>query len=268
MSDERPENRTENRQVERDSQLSAMFDGELPGSECELLARRLSRDEALRAQWSRYALIGAALRAERGVALNDRVAWRVQAVVAQEPSYGDVAAADAVAAGRAADAPLSQAARVSAYERWLRFARPVVGLGIAAGVAAVSILWLRTQENPDTLLASNPTSESIVLIPEAVGTAAMPVESAALASNDLASTEMALGGTGEPERYSTPAPSSHNSLAAPGRFANYVVAHSEYSGPLARRMALLGLVSNEAGVDGTEDPTPEDVSAAGVADER
>ena len=46
-----------------------MFDGELPGAECELLARRLTRDEALRAQWSRYSMIGAALRAERGVAL-------------------------------------------------------------------------------------------------------------------------------------------------------------------------------------------------------
>ena len=69
----------EERQTQqRDSQLSAMFDGELPGAECELLARRLTRDEALRAQWSRYSMIGAALRAERGVALHDRVAWRVQ----------------------------------------------------------------------------------------------------------------------------------------------------------------------------------------------
>ena len=33
---------------ERDSQLSAMFDGELPAGECELLARRLVRDEALK----------------------------------------------------------------------------------------------------------------------------------------------------------------------------------------------------------------------------
>ena len=33
---------------ELDSQLSAMFDGELPAAECELLARRLARDEQLR----------------------------------------------------------------------------------------------------------------------------------------------------------------------------------------------------------------------------
>jgi len=56
---------TEERQSERDSQLSAMFDGELPSAECELLARRLTRDELLRAQWSRFSMIGAALRAEQ-----------------------------------------------------------------------------------------------------------------------------------------------------------------------------------------------------------
>ncbi len=42
---------------ELDSQLSAMFDDELPAVECELLARRLSRDEELRARWSLYAAI-------------------------------------------------------------------------------------------------------------------------------------------------------------------------------------------------------------------
>ena len=42
---------------ELDSQLSAMFDDELPTVECELLARRLSRDEALKARWGRYAVV-------------------------------------------------------------------------------------------------------------------------------------------------------------------------------------------------------------------
>ena len=52
-----------------DSQLSAMFDNELPDAECELLARRLSRDETLKARWRRYAVIGAAVRGEHGAAL-------------------------------------------------------------------------------------------------------------------------------------------------------------------------------------------------------
>ena len=51
---------------ELDSQLSAMFDDELPEPECELLARRLARDEGLKARWGRYAVIGACLRMERG----------------------------------------------------------------------------------------------------------------------------------------------------------------------------------------------------------
>ena len=49
-------------QDERASQLSAMFDGELPDAECELVARRLSRDPELRRSWSNYGLIGAVLR--------------------------------------------------------------------------------------------------------------------------------------------------------------------------------------------------------------
>ena len=84
----RPRRSIKDRLTERDSQLSAMFDGELSAAECELLARRLTRDEALRAQWSRFALIGAALRAERGVKCTTG-SPRVQAALAQEPTYGD-----------------------------------------------------------------------------------------------------------------------------------------------------------------------------------
>ena len=101
MNDER----SSERDIERDSQLSAMFDGELSAGECELIARRLSRDEALRSQWSRFSMIGAAIRAERGVALHDRVAWRVQSVISQEPAYGDGAEIGATNARTAAVVP-------------------------------------------------------------------------------------------------------------------------------------------------------------------
>ena len=70
---------------ELDSQLSAMFDDELPAVECELLARRLSRDEELRGRWSRYAAIGATIRAEGGTRLNAELARRVSVVIATEP---------------------------------------------------------------------------------------------------------------------------------------------------------------------------------------
>jgi len=68
-------------QDERASQLSAMFDGELPAAECELLSRRLARDEQLRATWSRYSVIGAALRAEPLARVRPDFAHRVSAAL-------------------------------------------------------------------------------------------------------------------------------------------------------------------------------------------
>lgn len=222
---------------ERDSQLSAMFDGELPGSECELLARRLTRDDALRAQWSRYSLIGAALRAERGVALHDRVALRVQSAVAKEVTYDDAATADTTRS-----VTVTPAAARASGQRWMRFGTPLAGASIAAGVAAVSIFWLRGAPGPEaeSLQASTISPTTIVLTPEPAGTT--------VAVNNAAQPADA-----EPGLYSTPAPSSATSIAPPARLANYVVAHSEYSGPLTRRMALLGIVGAEAG-DGSAAP--------------
>ena len=66
---------------EVESQLSAMFDGELPAAECELLSRRLDRDENLRARWSRYALIGAAMRSEPVATARSGFAGRVSAAL-------------------------------------------------------------------------------------------------------------------------------------------------------------------------------------------
>jgi negative regulator of sigma E activity len=246
----------EERQNERDSQLSAMFDGELSAAECELLARRLTRDEALRAQWSRYSMIGAALRAERGVKLHDRVAVRVQAQIAQEASYGDSAAAEPAVAARLA--AVASSARGSAGDRWMRFARPVFGTGIAAGVAATSILWLRGQDDTQ-LLAVTPAQETAVTV-----------------SSQPASTTLALNqpdtevrdrvvSNGEPERYTTPAPSASTNIAPPARLANYVVAHSEYSSPLTRRMALLGLVASDG--TGAAEPADETAPASRKAEE-
>jgi sigma-E factor negative regulatory protein RseA len=221
----------EERQSERDSQLSAMFDGELPAAECELLARRLTRDDMLRSQWSRYSLIGAALRSERGVRLDDRVAKRVQAALAQDPAYGE--SADSISAKPAA---VASAAGVSA-RRWARFSQLAVGAGIAASAAAVSIFWLRGQgAETDTLLAN--ASQPAAMVTTSPSTPNMTVAAVVPAST-------MRSGTGEAERYSTPAPSSQTNLAPPARLANYVVAHSEYSGPLSRRMALLSLVGSE-----------------------
>jgi len=244
MTDERPLNHDGDRQTERDSQLSAMFDGELPAAECELLARRLSRDEALRSQWSRYSMVGAALRAERGVALHDRVALKVQSVLAKEATYGDGIPADA-ARPAAADADHAATRR-----GWARFAYPLAGASIAAGVAAVSILWLQgAQPQADAPLQASAAPTTIVLAPEA----------SASPNGTTVALNPSIHSNGEPDRYTTPAPSSVSSIAPPARLANYVVAHSEFSGPLQRRMALLGIVGSEA--------ASEEDNAAAVAPE-
>ena len=127
---------------ELDSQLSAMFDNELPGAECELLARRLSRDEQLKARWGRYAAIGATIRAEGGVRLNVDVARRVSAAIHSEP---------AVVVEPARRRPALFASR------WVR---PVAGGALAASVAAASILWLRFQAAPQGSVASVPPASS------------------------------------------------------------------------------------------------------------
>lgn len=115
---------------ELDSQLSAMFDNELAAAECELLARRLSRDDELKARWGRYAAIGATIRAEGGARLTAKVARRVSAVISAEP---------AVVAQ-----PESQRPRRLVPRLWM----PLGGVAVAASVAAAAILWVRVQGLP------------------------------------------------------------------------------------------------------------------------
>lgn len=258
MSDERhserPVDRAAEREHERDSQLSAMFDGELTAAECELIARRLARDEALRSQWSRFSMIGAAIRAERGVALHDRVAWRVQSVISQEPAYGDGSEIGATNARTAAVVP-AEVLRRAASRRWNRFTRPLAGAGIAASVAAAAILFLRFQGASGELVADTAATpagatQSIVLPPEPAAPAVAgqaPVERVALNDSPRGSTD-----------YVTPQPSPQTNLAQNASLANYVVAHSEFSGPISRRMALLGILASE---NGTVSAQPEAADA-------
>jgi len=109
---------------ELDSQLSAMFDDELRQGECDLLARRLARDAALQARWSRYAAIGAAVRGG-DVRIGGRVARKVTVAMAAEASW--------------AERYVIPRPGGRAPARWWR---PLAGVAVAASVAALSILWL------------------------------------------------------------------------------------------------------------------------------
>lgn len=200
---------------ELDSQVSAMFDDELPQGECELLARRLSRDRELKARWSRYALIAAAVRADRGVRLDTGVAQRVSVALASEPA-------------------LAQGSRVASGAGGARFNRwqqALAGGAVAAGVAALSILWLRTQSLPgDTLVADEGTG---------------------------AASPAAVAASSEPDSYTVPTVIEPPAIIPTAELANYVVAHSEFSAPLVRRNTLSTLMASDAGAS-DEAPVPED----------
>jgi negative regulator of sigma E activity len=223
---------------ELDSQLSAMFDDELPAAECELLARRLSRDEQLKARWGRYAVIGATIRAERGVRLNAGLAGRVSAVISSE-------------------APLAAEPAPQPKKRWDRgWWRPLAGVAAAAGVAAVSIIWMRSQVLPDTLPAVAQTVVPAIAIDNRTGNTANTPVAATVAS---ATTRVS---SGEPDSYVVPKNSPRRLVVPSTELANYVVAHSEFSSPVTRRNLLSAFMASESGTLGTpagsEEPT-EDV---------
>jgi sigma-E factor negative regulatory protein RseA len=203
---------------ELDSQLSAMFDDELPEAECQLLARRLSRDDLLKARWRRYAVIGAAVRSEHGVRLETNLAARVSAAISAEPSL-----AGAAVAGK----------RVGAGGGF-RWWQPVAGGAIAAGVAALSVLWIRAQSpvGSDELVARN-SAPTTIASPTAL-------------ANGPPSTADSNGTT-----YVVPnAVVRRTALVPQAELANFVVAHSEFSTPMNRRNLLSALVASESGTGG------------------
>ena len=197
---------------ELDSQLSAMFDDELLPAECELLARRLSRDEHLKARWGRYAIIGAVIRAERGVRLNAPLAGRVNAVLLAEPALtADTAPRD----------------RNQARLRWWQ---PLAGAAVAAGVATVSIMWLRAQ-------APLPGAPQVAQV-TAPGQAILPTSSS----------------SGQGDSYVVPRPKPAAVVVPSTELANYVVAHSMFSNPVARRNLLSAFMTSESPAAGTQEP--------------
>jgi negative regulator of sigma E activity len=192
---------------ELDSQLSAMFDDELPTSECELLARRLARDELLKARWGRYAVVGAVIRAERGVRLNAPLAGRVNALLTAEPGHNAAAVLP------------DKAARLGWWQ-------PVAGGALAAGVALVSVLWLRSQAllPAGGLMAARGPAPAVPLVAVA-------------------------------DSYVVPPTPRVRPMVVPStELANYVVAHSMVSSPVARRNLLSSFITSEPAAAGAEEP--------------
>jgi len=182
-------------QEQSSSQLSALFDGELPTQQAEMVIRRALKDPSMRRSWERYALIGACLR-EEPLRLTDSVADRVQTALAGEREL-NVSALPA----RNREMSTRNAPRIT------MFGRGALGGAIAAGVAVISIFVVRnvapTPGAAGAMVAQNPTlSQSIV--------------------------QSAGAGDGAPGSYTTP---GENSPAQPrpidASLGYYLVAHSE-----------------------------------------
>lgn len=200
-------------------QLSAFLDGELSAAESELLLKRIERDPALKDQLERYVLAGEALRATH-----------VEVRPSRDFSTRVARAIDG-------DSSLQLPARAKQAAHWLK---PIAGGAIAAGVAAAALVSFQVaptavNESPADVratLAAAPTALESAGGQSATGTASAPVE--------RGSASFTVPSASDP-RMAPPVRVIHNS-----RLANYVMAHSEFSSPLARRNVLTGLVGEEA----------------------
>lgn len=211
---------------ETDSQMSAMFDDALPSEQCELLVRRILRDESLRNRWARYAAIGAALRGEPlARRAGGDLATRVRTELAGEPAL--IAPA------------MRQPSRMG---RWYKGA---LGAALAAGVAALSIMVLRVQTTGTApVVAGGPAEASApagaasppALVAGNAGVAA--VDAAARTADDAAAA------------YVVPPAGSQPDVRTSARLANYVVAHSEYATPMARLNRLSSFMTSDIDADG------------------
>lgn len=226
---------------ERSSQLSAMFDGELPPAECELLARRLARDEGLRRQWSSYALIGAAVRGEP-IAARGITGPRVDVAARVRAALVD-AGPDADAGDGAADGHSGTMTGRAPAPQLPRWAVPLSGFGLAAGVAAAALLWLRT-DTPATSAVAN------------VANAVRPGPAPELVIPAPLSTQAVTGSPGAKmppaadAGYTVPPPAEGTDpLVGGATLATFLVAHSEVSMPLLRRNSLSAVVVDPAAAD-------------------
>jgi sigma-E factor negative regulatory protein RseA len=197
-------------------QVSAFLDGELPGTETELLLKRLTRDGELRESFGRYALIGEALRGGGSQLLSRRFASRVNLAIDGEPVI--------------AQSPIQ-----SVRER--RWWRPLAGVTVAAGVATVAIVALQQRAISPGLRVATPSTANNISTP----VSAVSATASALSARNQSAVQGG-GGPREALSYTVPASSDAPASIAPARLTNYVFAHSKYSSGLGQRGVLADLL--------------------------
>lgn len=116
-------------------QLSALLDGELGADEARFLLRRIQADPALLELWSRYQLMGDALRHRACMPVGARMATRVMRQIDEEK------------------APVV----THRSSRWVRYG---LGGSIAASVAVAALVWMQPQPRTPTPLATKQAAVS------------------------------------------------------------------------------------------------------------
>jgi sigma-E factor negative regulatory protein RseA len=209
-------------------QVSAFLDGELPGSETELLLKRLTRDGELRERFGRYALIGEAIRGGSHKLMAPGFAARVNFAIDGEPVQ--------------ANGPVPQL-------RAPRWWRPFAGAAVAAGVAAIAVVALQQR-------ADAPGVRSTAVVAARIAAPGDPA-----ASNGLLPPNAAVQTPREAISYTVPVVSGAGLAAMPpARLTNYVFAHSRYSSGLDQRGVLADML-----IEAEEQPPPANEAAAHVA---
>ena len=259
---------------ERESQLSAMFDGELPQEECELLARRLSRDEDMRRSYAHYALIGSVIRnepmASQAFAAKVHGALRGPSLGAAESLAASRAASESVPESTVASASGSAAGSTRAGGIVRQWAWPLGAVGMAASVAAIALLSLdpsviQGTPTPSSIASTESATPTTAVIEEVVTSSApgaLVAEVAQLAEVVIPSQPISL----EPESYVTPPAEglSDRRLAPAVQLANYVVAHGTVSVPMMRHSALSAFIT-DLEIAAGDQATTGSVTATGSA---
>jgi negative regulator of sigma E activity len=227
-------------QQEHSSQLSALFDNELSPEQADLVIRRALKDSAMRTSWGRYALIGACMRGEplagRSRPESD-VAARVRIKLAVEggrtPGQNEIPDVGSAGTGKTM--------------MW----RGAMGMAIAAGVAAVSLMLIRTQAPPSGVMVAKAAPQA--------QTQSRPVESAPVAAPE---SRTLVARASAPQAYTTPVDTSPAGQRLDAPLVNYVISHSEVSAS-AVRFSPLSTVMNSSD-DFTQDTvemTPAEIGA-------
>ena len=161
-----------------EEQLSVLLDGELPIGEEEMLLQRLERDVGYRETYSRYCLIGELIRGSKVDLETLNISTGVRDALAEEAAHSTTG---------------------GPFRSGRGIGKGLVGIGIAASVAAVAVI-------------------SFVNIDRDLGSSQSPTVAQAGLSYTVPEVNRSVG------------------VIAPVRLTSYLVSHGEFSSALSRRV--------------------------------